>query len=735
MKRAILVSLAGLLALGACGEQVATGEGDANSVIAGAAHTQDRLIYPTTRTVEQTDIYQSASRGEVEVADPYRWLETDVRESGEVEAWVTAQNAVTSRYLENLPGRPMIAERLRELWDYERVSVPAAREGRYFYSYNDGLQDQSVYMVRDGLDAEGRVLIDPNTLSEDGTMALAGTWASPDGQYVAYMLQDGGSDWRTAHVIDVETGERLDDQLEWIKFSGLSWAKDGSGFYYSRYPQPAEGEEFTSLNMNQAIYFHALGTAQSEDRLVMADPENPSVGWRSSVSDDGDYLFIYSSTGTDGNGIHILDLTDENAEPVLVFDGDDNNHRPVGNFGSSFLFLTDLDAPNQRIVSVDLANPSELTEIVPAGPYPITGATHVGGHLIVQTFEDVRSVVRIYTTEGVMVRDVPLPGLGQAEGFDGRPDRNETFYSFTSFNQPPAIYRYDVATGEISVFAQPELTFDPEDYVVSQVSYGSTGEAHIPMYIVHHRDVTPNGTRPTLLYGYGGFNIAMTPGFDVRRLQWMEMGGVFALANIRGGSEYGRNWHDGGRLANKQNVFDDFINAAEHLIELGWTSPDNIAIEGRSNGGLLVGAVANQRPDLFAAALPGVGVMDMLRFNQFTAGRFWVDDYGSPQDPAMFDVLYAYSPLHNIPQGEGYPATLVTTADTDDRVVPGHSFKYIAALQAAETGNAPTLIRIETRAGHGAGTPVSKLIEETADKWAFIAFHTGLDLSQPPTSE
>lgn len=731
MTRGIILPLAGLLALSACGEQVATSEGDASAVIVGAAHTQERLQYPTTRTVEQVDIYQSAAQGEVEVSDPYRWLEGDVRVSAEVEAWVTAQNAVTNRYLENLPGRSMIAARLRELWDYERVSVPSAREGRYFYSYNDGLQDQSVYMVRDGLDGEARVLIDPNSLSEDGTVALAGTWASPDGSHVAYMLQDGGSDWRTARVINVETGETLGDQLEWIKFSNLSWAKDGSGFFYSRYPQPAEGEEFTSLNMDQAIYFHALGTDQSEDRLIMADPDNPAVGWRGFVSDDGDYLVIYSSTGTDGNGIHILDLTEEGAEPVAVFEGYANNHVPVGNIGSTFLFLTDLDAPNQRIVSLDLADPSALTDIIAEGDYPITSASHVGGHLIVQSFEDVRSVVRIYTPQGEPVREVELPGLGQAGGFDGRPDASETFYSFTSFNQPPTVYRYDVETGESSVFAQPELTFDPEDYAVSQVFYGSTGGAQVPMYIVHHRDVTPDGSRPTLLYGYGGFNISMTPGFDVRRLQWMEMGGVFALANIRGGSEYGRDWHDGGRLANKQNVFDDFINAAEHLIEMGWTSPDNIAIEGRSNGGLLVGAVANQRPDLFAAALPGVGVMDMLRFNQFTAGRFWVDDYGSPQDPEMFDVLYAYSPLHTIPQGEGYPATLVTTADTDDRVVPGHSFKYIAALQAADTGNAPTLIRIETRAGHGAGTPVSKLIEETADKWAFIAFHTGLDLTRP----
>ncbi len=731
IKRSLFLSIASLMALTACGDQVATGEGDASAVVAGAAHTQQRLIYPTTMRVEQVDTYQSASRGEVQVEDPYRWLEQDVRVSPDVEAWVQAQNAVTNRYLEGLPGRAMIAERLRELWNYERQSTPTAREGLYFFTRNDGLQDQSVYMVQEGLDGEPRVLIDPNTLSEDGTVALAGTWPSPDGSHVAYFLQDGGSDWRIAEVISTETGERLSDRLEWIKFSGLSWAKDGSGFFYSRYPQPEAGEEFTSLNLNQAIYFHALGTDQSEDRLIMADPENPEVSWRSSVSDDGDYLFIYSSRGTDGNAVHILDLTDPDAEPVAIFEGFANNHSAVGNDGDTFFFQTDLDAPNQRIVAVSLSDPSTLTDIIAQSEFPISGASHVGGHLIVRTFENVATVVRVYTPAGEAVREVELPGLGVAGGFNGQTDNPETFYSFTSFNRPGTIYRYDVETGESTLFHEAPLTFNPDDYQVSQVFYDSTGGVQVPMYVVHHRDVTPNGERPVLLYGYGGFNIPMTPGFSVPRLQWMEMGGVFALANIRGGSEYGRDWHDGGRLANKQNVFDDFINAAEHLIEMGWTSPANIAIEGRSNGGLLVGAVANQRPDLFAAALPGVGVMDMLRFNQFTAGRFWVSDYGSPQDPEMFDVLYAYSPLHNVPEGQGYPATLVTTADTDDRVVPSHSFKYIAQVQATETGDAPTLIRIETRAGHGAGTPVSMLIQENADKWAFIAFHTGLDLSQP----
>jgi prolyl oligopeptidase len=724
--RAALVTVACLFALAACSPEPAPEPDAPGSEPAPAAAGPSAPVYPQTRTTDQRDTYQSASLGEVLIADPYRWLETDVRVSDEVAGWVRDQQAVTNAYLEALPGRARIAQRLTELWNYERYDVPSERAGRYFFTRNDGLQNQSVLMVQEGLDADARPLIDPNTWSDDGTTALAGSVASSDGARLAYLVQEGGSDWRTIRVIDVQSGVELEDEVRWVKFSPLSWAKDGSGFFYSRYPEPAAGEEFTSLNLNQAIYFHALGTDQSEDRLIIADPETPQTSWRGSVSDDGRYLVIDSSQGTDGNGVWILDLETEGTEPVELFEGFANNHGYVGNTGETFFFLTDLDAPNQRIVALELSDPSARRDIIAEGAFPITTASHVGGHLIVQTMRDAASAVSVHALDGALVREVELPGLGVASGFSGRPESPETFYSFSSFNQPGAIYRYDVATGESMVFRAPELTFDPGDYVVSQVSFPSTGGVQVPMFIVHHRDVTPDGARPTLLFGYGGFNIPMRPGFDVRRLQWMEMGGVFALANIRGGSEYGRDWHDGGRLANKQNVFDDFINAAEHLIDMGWTSPDNLAIEGRSNGGLLVGAVSNQRPDLFAAALPGVGVMDMLRFNQFTAGRFWVSDYGSPQDPDMFDVLYAYSPLHTIPEGEGYPATLITTADTDDRVVPGHSFKFAAALQAADTGDAPTLIRIETSAGHGAGTPVSKLIEETADKWAFIAFHTGL---------
>lgn len=726
------LSAISVLALAACSETVSntdTTETTDTSEVNEATAQPVELNYPETATVDHSDTYESAENGTVDVADPYRWLEEDVRESERVADWVAAQNDVTFGYLEGLTGRQMIADRLTELYNYERFGLPNKEGERYFFSRNDGLQDQSVYYVQDSLDAEASVLIDPNEWSEDGTVALAGAVPSPDGSLVAYFIQDGGSDWRTIRILDVETGDLLDDQIEWVKYSGLSWNADGTGIYYSRYPEPEEGTEFTGQTYDQTAYFHEIGSSQNDDRAIISDPDNREVGWGVGETDDGNYLVIYSSQGTDGNGVHIQENTD-GAEPVEIFPGFENNHSFIGNIGSTFLFWTDLDAPNGRVVSFDISDPSTLNDVIAESENPLTSVSHVGGHLIAESSEDVKSVVRVYTTDGEFVRNVDLPGIGSASGFAGEHDDNEAFYSFSSFNRPSTIYRYDVETGESEIFREPDLLFNPDDYVVEQVFYESTGGVEVPMFIVHHRDVTPNGEQPTLLYGYGGFSISLTPSFSTTRLQWMEMGGVFALANIRGGAEYGRDWHDGGRLFNKQNVFDDFINAGQYLIDSGWTSSDNLAIQGGSNGGLLVGAVINQRPNLFAAALPAVGVMDMLRFNQFTAGRFWVDDYGSPQDPAMFDYLYGYSPYHNIQDGADYPAVLVTTADTDDRVVPGHSFKYAAALQAAETGDEPQLIRIETRAGHGAGTPISKTIEQYADLWAFIGHHTGLDLSE-----
>jgi prolyl oligopeptidase len=696
-----------------------------------AAPAVAALSYPTSVTVEQTDVYQSAANGAVTIADPYRWLEDDVRVNAGVAAWVEAQNKVSGAYLAELPGRDAIKRRLTELFDYARYSLPEKEGGKYFYSKNDGLQNQSVFYVTDDAAADGRALMDPNTWSVDGTIALAGTAPSPDGSKVAYLVQDGGSDWRAVEVINAVTGEKLADKVEWVKFSGLSWAKNGSGFYYSRYPETSAEEKFTALNKNQKVYFHRLGTPQSEDRVIVADAARPDVGWGAEVTDDGRYLVVSSWQGTDGNGLRFIDLG-AGGKTTIAIDNFANNHIVIGNIGSTFLVRTDLGAPNYRVVAIDAADPApeKWRDVIAEGRFPIDGASHVGGKLIVQYLEDAKSVVRVHETDGALVRTVDLPGIGSVSGFDGDADDPETFYLFTSFNRPATIYRYDVASGESAIVKAPELKFNPDDFVVEQAFFDSTGGARVPMFVTRKKDVTPNGSRPVLLYGYGGFNVSLPPSFSASRLQWMEMGGVFALANIRGGGEYGRDWHDGGRLKNKQNVFDDFVNAAEALIESGWTKPQHIAIQGGSNGGLLVGAVVNQRPDLFGAALPAVGVMDMLRFNQFTAGRFWVDDYGDPADPAMFDVLRAYSPLHNISSGANYPAVLVTTADTDDRVVPGHSFKYAAALQAAETGPQPKLIRIETRAGHGAGTPISKIIEETADEWAFIAKHTGLEAAE-----
>lgn len=713
------------IAPGSCGQNKET-------PVAASQPAAPAPVYPGTRIVDQADVCQSAARGAVTIADPYRWLEDDVRVNADVAAWVEAQNEVSSAYLAALPGRAAIVRRLTALFDYERYSLPEKEGGKYFFSKNDGLQNQSVFLVADAPDADGRILIDPNKWSADGTIALAGTAPSPDGATVAYLVQDGGSDWMSAEVLDVASGEKRADRIEWLKFSGLSWAKDGSGFYYSRYPAPEAGAKFTALNKDQKVYFHRLGTPQSEDRVIVEDAARPDVGWGAGVSEDGRFLIVSSWRGTDGNGLRFIDLAANNGTTVAV-DDFANNHIVIGELGSTVFVRTDLGAPNLRIVAIDMNDPApeKWREVIAEGRFPIDDASLVGGKLIVQYLEDARSVVRVHETDGALIRAVALPGIGSVSGFGGKPDDAETFYSFTSFNRPSTIYRYDVATGQSAVIKAPALAFDPEDYAVDQVFFDSTGGARVPMFIVRRKDVTANGARSVLLYGYGGFNVSLAPAFSAARLQWMEMGGVFALANIRGGGEYGRAWHDGGRLANKQNAFDDFINAAGALIGAGWTKPRRIAVQGGSNGGLLVGAVVNQRPDLFGAALPSVGVMDMLRFNQFTAGRFWVDDYGDPADPKMFDVLHAYSPCHNIQGGADYPAVLVTTADTDDRVVPGHSFKYIAALQAAETGPRPKLIRIETRAGHGAGTPISKIIEETADEWAFIAKHTGLVTEAP----
>ncbi|MEN2787467.1 prolyl oligopeptidase family protein [Sphingomonas qilianensis] len=696
--------------------------------VSAPAFSQTKALpmkYPETRKVAQVD----AQFG-VPVADPYRWLENDVRSDTEVAAWVEAENAVTNAYLATLPGRDVFKARLKQLLDYERFGLPVHKGAHYFYSRNSGLQNQAVLYVRDSLDGEGRVLIDPNGWSKDGATALAEWVPSEDGSKVLYTVQDGGTDWRTVKVLDVATGQATADTIEWVKFSNLAWAKDGSGFYYSRFAAPAEGAKFQALNENQQVYFHKLGTAQSADRLIYATPATPKRGHMVEVTDDGKWLVITSTEGTDNRyEITVIDLTAPTPTPRTIVKGLENEWSLAGNVGGNFYWATNKDAPRLKIVAMNLyarsATPP-IAEIVPEDPKGavLEGARIVGGKLIVEYLADVKSEVRRYALDGKPDGTVPLPGIGSVGGFGGDIDKTETFYSFTSFATPATIYRYDVATGKSTPWAVPKVAFDPAAYDVAQRFYASKDGTKVPMFVVKRRDVT--GPAPTLLYAYGGFNISVTPSFSATRLAWLEQGGVLAVANIRGGGEYGKAWHDGGRLANKQNVFDDFIAAGEYLKHEGVTSQDGLAIQGGSNGGLLVGAVTNQRPDLFAAALPAVGVMDMLRFDRFTAGRYWVDDYGYPSKEADFRTLYQYSPYHNVKSGKVYPAILVATADTDDRVVPGHSFKYTAALQAADIGDKPHLARIETRAGHGSGKPTDKVIEEAADNWAFAAKWTGL---------
>lgn len=690
------------------------------------AASMHAFLYPETRRVDVVEDHFG-----IKVADPYRWLENDVRNDPEVAAWVAAENKVTDAYLATLPGRDALKARIKQLFDYERFGMPAEKGGRYFYSRNSGLQNQSVLYVRDGLNGEGRVLIDPNGWSKDGATALAEWQPSEDGKLLAYSIQDGGTDWRTIKVLDVATGKETGDTVSWAKYGmALSWAKDGSGFFYSRYPEPPADAKFQALTENHKVYFHKLGTPQSADRLVYATPETPKQSHYASLTDDGRYLVISTGEGTDNkNMVHIIDLTDPAWKAKTVIGKLEHEWSAIGNVGTKFWFTTDSAAPRQRIVTIDLADPALAPhEVVGEQKETLAGASIVGERLILSYMVDAATEVRRYTLDGKPDGKVALPGIGTASGFGGDPHKSETFFAFTSFNYPTTIFRYDVKTGQATPWAQPKVAFNPEDYAVEQRFYASKDGTRVPMFIVRKKGTS--GPAPTILYGYGGFYVSITPGFSAARLAWLEQGGVFAVANIRGGGEYGKAWHDGGRLANKQNVFDDFIAAGEYLIGQGITGKGQLAIQGGSNGGLLIGAVTNQRPDLFAAALPAVGVMDMTRFDRFTAGRYWVDDYGYPSKEADFKRLYAYSPYHNVKSGVTYPAILVTTADTDDRVVPGHSFKYTAALQHAAIGDKPHLIRIETRAGHGSGKPTDKVIEETADLWAFAAKWTGLKLPQ-----
>jgi len=682
---------------------------------------QTKFDYPKTRKVEQTDDYHGTK-----ISDPFRWLEDD--NSAETKAWVEAQNKVTFAYLNEIPERAKIKARLTELWNYERFSAPFEQGGKYFYTKNDGLQNQSVWYVAESVNDKGRVLLNPNRLSTDGTVALNGLRISDDGKLLAYGLSSSGSDWVEWRFREIETGKDLTDALKDIKFSGASFSKDGKGVFYSRFPATDEKAKLTSLNYNQKIYYHKLGTPQSEDVLVYerADDKEMSVG--GSVSEDGKYLIVYVSKGTSPkNMIYFKDLSKADSIVMPLVDKLESSYSFIGNDGSMFYFETDKDAPRGRVVAVDVSKANkEWKEIIPEGKETLGGISFINNQFVANYLKDAYTQIRIYDMKGKFVRNVDLPGIGTAGGFAGERDDTETFYTFSSYATPPTTFRYDMKTGKSEVFRTANVKFNSADYEVKQVKYKSKDGTEIPMFIVHKKGIKMDGTNPTLLYGYGGFNNSLTPGFSVSRLAWMEMGGIYAVANLRGGGEYGKAWHEAAIKTKRQNAFDDFIAAAEYLIAAKYTSPKKLAIQGGSNGGLLVGAVLNQRPELFGAALPAVGVMDMLRFHKFTAGRYWTSDYGSPDNAEEFAAIYKYSPLHNLKKGTKYPAVLVTTADHDDRVVPAHSFKYAATLQEAQSGDAPVLIRIETKAGHGAGKPTAKVIEEQADIFGFLVRNLGM---------
>jgi len=676
------------------------------------------LKYPKTKRGDQVDDYHGTK-----VPDPYRWLEADVRESKDVAAWVEAENKVTNAYLEAIPQREAIKKRLTELWNFERYSLPSKKSGLYFFTRNDGLQNQSVLYVADGLKAKPRVLLDPNKWSKDGTVSLAGTAISPEAKFLAYGKSEGGSDWHTWHVLDVRTGKALSDELKWIKFSNISWTNDGKGFFYTRFPEPEKGKKFQGLAYNAAVYYHRVGSVQGDDVLVYKRPDHEDWGFGTEVSEDGRYLVISIWKGTDHrNPVVYRDLREPFAGFVDLIDNFENKYDFVGNDGPVFYFVTDMDAPMGRLIAIDTRKPEPKNwkEIVPTSKNALQGVNLFGNLFVANYLKDARSYIRIFNLEGEPVRDVELPGIGTTAGFGGERSETETFYTFSSFAVPPSIYRYDLITGKSELWKQPKVGFQPSEYETKQVFYASKDGTKIPMFISAKKGLALTGDNPTLLYGYGGFNISITPGFKVSAVEWMEMGGTYAVANIRGGGEYGKDWHQSAIKLNRTKAYEDFIAAAEWLIAQKYTRPDKLAIQGRSNGGLLVGAVMCKRPDLFGACLPGVGVMDMLRFHKFTAGRYWVDDYGSADDAKEFKALYSYSPYHNLKKGVKYPATLCVTADHDDRVVPSHTFKFISELQYCQGGSAPVLARIDTKAGHGAGRSTAQAIEEVTDEWAFL---------------
>lgn len=685
------------------------------------------ISYPETRKTDQTDTYHDTV-----VADPYRWLEDD--NSAETKAWVKSQNAVTDQFLAGIASRAAIKKRYTELYNFEKFGLPFTEGGRYFWTRNDGLQQQSVLYTAKTLTGEATVALDPNTLSKDGTVALTGTAVSRNGRYLAYGTASGGSDWQQWQVRDLTTGKDLADVIKWVKFSNAEWTPDGKGFFYSRYDAPKEGAALTGSNFFQKLYYHRLGTAQSADQLVYENKTEKEWGFGANVSDDGKTLVINVWKGSGRkNGLLFAPLKNgayaEASIKTITVDFD-AEYAPIGIDGNTMWMRSDKQAPRGQIMVVDLnkPNPEHWKTIVPESKDTLTNASVVGGKIFAQYLQDAATAVKVFATNGTFERDVSLPGVGTAGGFGGRFDAKETFFSYTSLTTPPSIYRYEPASGKVSLFKSPKTAFNTALYETRREFVVSRDGTKFPIFIAHRKGVKSDGTNPTILYGYGGFNVSETPTYRVTAATWLDMGGVYVSASIRGGGEYGAAWHDAGTKLNKQNVFDDFIAAAEWLVANKITAPARLAVNGGSNGGLLVGAVVNQRPELFGAAVPQVGVMDMLRFHKFTIGWAWVSDYGSSDNASEFKALAKYSPMHNIQAGKKYPPILVTTADHDDRVVPAHSFKYLATLQATSTGDAPKLIRIETSAGHGAGTPTSKVIEERSDVLAFVAHAFKMDI-------
>jgi prolyl oligopeptidase len=673
------------------------------------------IRYPNTAAESTVDDYFGNK-----VADPYRWLE-DTESEGTAK-WIESQNKITNAYLQSLPSRPMFRDKLEAFWNYERYGLPRKYGKHYLYFHNDGLQNQSILYKATSLEGSREVLIDPNTLSEDGTIALSSIEVSDDGQYVAYDLADGGSDWRTWKVRRIDSGQDTDDVIEWVKFSSIAWTSDSSGFFYGRYAAPVDGKELLGTNENQQLYYHKLGTKQSEDKLIFSRPDEPKWGYSALVTEDGRYLVIQNWKGTEPKSqIFLKDLTQDGDVRELIM-GFDAEYEFIDSIGSTLYFLTDNDAPKRRVIAVDADNASRdrWKTVIAQSDDVLETVSLLGKTFYASYLKDARSEVRMIGIDSVDRGNLDLPGVGSVAGFAGKQDSDETFFTFENYVTPTSIYRIDLKNEKISPWKQPKVAFDTDDFVTEQIFCTSKDGTRVPVTITRRVDAVKNQQTPTILYGYGGFNISVVPKFSAGVAAWIDARGIYAVATLRGGGEYGREWHESGMRQNKQNVFDDCIAAAEALIETQYTSAETLSLSGRSNGGLLVGAVMTQRPDLFGAVLPAVGVMDMLRYHKFTIGWAWATEFGSSDEADQIENLLSYSPLHNLKPGVCYPATLITTADRDDRVVPGHSFKYAAALQAAQDGDRPTLIRIETRAGHGAGTPVTKLIEEYADTWSFL---------------